>query len=478
MTAPAFLLVHAGLGGLALLAAGLPVAARHRAVQVTAAAGLVCAGALYGLEDRWRTVDLSLPAARTVAVATGTAWLLVLVTDRGRGRWRTAALVGCASTGLLIAASNRWLVPLLVFWACSTFALVLVVRDARAPSLCRFSLIAGDALMLSALIASGQDAQEWVRPASLEGWQPWAATAGALLRGGAIPFTGIWGTFDTEAVPAVPLLVAGAFVLPLPSMAAQPWVAVGLLCAALVTAVWLLSRDQANISVVAAWPVLLSLATAFAASRAEAPAGVQAILATAAIALWPLTSGRGEVERGVLVSFAPPTAGFIAVALAASASFEAASRISGLSGSLPWAILVGLLPIGLLAGVLVGTRVCAMPEPEGFEPSAVLGVWALLAASMLIWLIPATSSAPWGGGGSWLQLGALAAALVAGIATRRWGRARPAAPGRTRHGLVVLEGSGASPRVAALASLVIGMAALATVVLFTIEGLRLGFLPG
>lgn len=474
---PLLVVGQAVLGGTFLLAAGLPVAVRHRAIQLTATIGLLSSIAVYVVHDRWRTIDLGRPEARIAAVGVGAAWLLVLVGERRRGDWRTAALVGCASTGLLLAAPSRWLVPMLIFWLCGTFATALCLRDARPASLGYFALIAGDAVLIAALIGAAQDSGTWLRPEGLEGWHLWAASAGVILRAGALPLTGVWGALETDAGPILPIVVAGAFALPMSSLAAEPWVSVVLLAAALWLAGWSLLHGELRIGIVAAWPVALGLAAAFAASRAEAPAGIQATLACAAVALWPATLGRGQIERGILISFLPLTAGFAAVALASTAAFQTASRISGV-GFLPWAIVVGLLPLAQLAGVLLGARAGARAEPERFEPAAVLALWGLVAASVIIWGFASQGVGEARAGGTFLQMGALAGAVSAAVLVRRSTPpgAGPVPPTAVYRRSMVDPHPRIGGSVSVAAGLV-GLATVVTVVWFAIEGLRLGFLP-
>jgi hypothetical protein len=470
-------LIHGGLAVTLVAGAALSVPARHRLVQLAATAGMIAAGVVYFVGDRWRTVDYSRPEARIAAVGAGAAWLLVLVGDQRRGDWRTAALVGCASTGLLLAAPNDWVVPALMFWGCSSVATALCLREAKPASMARFALLAGDVLIVSALIGAAQDAQLWLRPEGLEGWQLWVAAAGTILRAGALPLTGVWGSLDTRAAPALPLVVAGGFAMPLSSLDAQPWIAAGLLAGALWLAAWSLLRHDLSIGIVAAWPVALGLATAFAASRAEAAAGIQATLACAAVALWPATLGRAQVERGFLISFLPLTAGFAAVAVAASASFEAASRISVLSNFLPWAIVVGLLPLALLAGVLLGARAGAQAEPETFEPSAVLAVWVLLVVTVAIWIAAPQGVGQPRGGGLALQMGALVGAVAAAFMSRRVGpRTSQGADGVMTFRRPMLDPEPVVHRVVDTAAAGVGLVGSAAIVWFTVEGLRLGFL--
>jgi hypothetical protein len=468
---------QAFLAAMLFLVAGLPVRIRHRAIQFASTVGLASAVALYAVDDRWRTVDLGRPEARIAAVGVGAAWLLVLVGERRRGDWRTAALVGCASTGLLLAAPNRWLVPMLIFWSAGTFAIMLSLRDARPASLGWFALIAGDGLLIAALIGAAQDSGTWFRPEGMDGWHLWAASAGTILRAGVIPLSGVWGALETDAGPILPLVVAGAFALPMPSLAAQPWVSAMLLGAALWLAGWSLLHRGLRIGIVAAWPVCLGLATAFAASRAEGAAGVQATLACAAVALWPATLGRGQVERGILISFLPLTAGFAAVGLASGAAFETASPISGLD-FLPWAILVGLLPLAQLAGVLLAARTGAEAEPERFEPAAVLALWSLLAASVTVSIVAPQGVGEPHVGGRWLQIGALAGAVGAAVAMRR---SRPPsaepAPPPLAYRRSIIEPRPVIDRSVAWAAGLIALVTLATLMWFVVDGLRLGFLP-
>lgn len=474
---PVLAVGQAVLGAMVLLAAGLPVAARHRAIQTTATVGVLSAIVLYGLESRWRTIDLARPEARIAAVGVGAAWLLVLVGERRRGDWRTAALVGCASTGLLLAAPNRWLVPMLIFWSCSTVATALCLREARPASLGWFALLAGDSLLVAALVAAAQDSGTWLRPETLEGWHLWAASAGTILRAGALPLTGLWGGLETDAGPVLPLVVAGAFALAMPSLTARPWVSVLLLGMTLWLAGWSLLHREPRIGIIAAWPVALGLATAFVASRAEAPAGIQATLACAAVVLWPATVGRAQIERGMLIAFLPLTAGFAAVALASRSAFDTASRISGFD-FLPWAVLVGLLPLAQLAGVLLAARAGAQAEPEGFEPAAVLALWGLLATSIAIWIAAPQGIGPPRGGGTLLQIGALAGAVGAAAFLRR--SPPPSvdpAPRTVAYRRSVVEPTRVVDRSVSVGAGLIGLATLVTVIWFTIDGLRLGFLP-
>ena len=478
MTAtPILVFAHAGVAALVTIGAGLSVPARQRLIRSACALGIISAAALYAFGDRWRTTDLSLPEGRLAAVAVGAAWLLVLVGERERGDWFTAACVGAASSGLLMSAGNRWVVPLLLFSACSTTALLLVLRSAEPASPARFAIAAGDALVVCGLAGAAVDAGSWVRPDRLSGWTTWAVAAGLLLRTGAIPMAGAWGALGTAAAPALPLLVAGGFAIPAASLGVQPWLAVTLLAASLVITAWTLLHREFRIGLVAAWPVVLGLGVALASTRAGASAGVQASLACAAIALWPLTLGRGQAERGLLLAFLPLTAGSAGVVLAASGAFAAASRVSGILDFLPWALVVGLLALALLAGVLLGARVGAAGEPEDFEPSAVLALWGLLGSATLLWLVAPQGIGRAAADGSTLQLGAVVGAVAAG-----WlGRKRPLPTDAellpvVRFRRTMLEPRPEVARLVSAAGSAAWVAMTAMVLWFTYEGLRLAFL--
>jgi hypothetical protein len=479
MLVPVLLLAHAAIAAVLLVGAALPAPARHRLVQGASVVGMIAAAAVYPIADRWRTLDLGEPQAKVAAIGVAVAWLLVLVGERRRGDWRIAAAVGVASSGLLIAAPNRWVVPLLVFGSIATCAVTVGLRDARASILARLAIVAGDVLIACGLVETALSSGTWMRPEGLDGWPLWAVVAGLLLRGGALPLTGLWGTLGTSATPMVALVVAGTFAIPLWSLNAEPWVAVALLAASLAVGAWTLLHRELRIGLVATWPVLFGLATAFASSRAEASAGIQAVLGCAAVALWPWTIGRAQVERGVLLAFLPLTAGFAAIALAASTAFEAATRVSGLWTFVPWVLVVGLLPLGLLAGVLLGARVGATPEEEAFEPSAVLAVWALVAAAAVLWLTAPHGVGEPRGEGAVLQIGAVVGAVAAGAMAR--GRPLPAVhePARVpvafRRTIVEVRRP-ATSRLVSNATLMLGLAGAAFVVWFTLDGLQSGFL--
>lgn len=252
--------------------------------------------------------------------------------------------------------------------------------------------------------------------------------------------------------------------------------------AALAWAVWGTISRSLTVATVAAWPVALALGAAFVAPQAAAGAGVAAILAASAMALWPSAVGRAAVERALMLAFVPLMIGFGVIVAAATTAFVRATEDGGSVGSLSWAAVAALLPIVLAAGVILATRVGRQPRTDEFSPPAVLATWGLMAASVGVGLVPrlvtGLGGTPLGAVADEVRLYVVAVCMGAAaawfVAARAGHPERAAGGDRVEVGAVALRHSRAN--VVAL-SAVVGAAGVAVAVTWiTFEGLRVGFL--
>ncbi len=454
---------------------------RHRVVLGCSGAGILLGVvAALGAEGSWRTLELGGGATIVAGAAAACSWLLVGALDLGRGRWYQGALVGVGATGLLAFASNEWLVPGLLFWLCGSVALGAILIPEHGRGALWIALAASDVALTLAVLAHGIGVESWEMPVPIDGWQYFVVLAAVVLRCGSLPRAGGWVLLGSPGSACVPLLVGGAFVL-LATLGArpQPWAAAAALVVALICAITSILKKTPSISLVGAWPVALGAGATLATTDAVAGAGVAALLATAALVLWPYSSKRGAVERGLLISFAPTTAGFGVVALGAIVAFSRAVEADTVAASAPWTAASALFPVALAAGTVLAMRVSSQTTSWSYEPAAVVATWALIAASIAIAITSAgaigVEAEPLGPQGRVVTL--YAVAVGAGALAAR--RARPMEQATVDEEHFELEVEALLPSRAKW--LVVGAGALALSALgmaayLTVEGLSVGFL--
>jgi hypothetical protein len=374
---------------------------RGRVVALVAGLGTVSGVVLMFLaqsDESWRSAAFS-GAVACVGAGIACCWLIAGVHDAGHGVWPTAVLTGVASCGLALAAGNSWVVPALLFWVCSSFAIAALVADGPGRVAVWLALFVSDACVVAGLIGNGLREETWALPDSLTGWPLVAVLAAAVVRCGALPWTGIWGVLGSNGVVALPLLTAGAFTAVTWALGDPvPWLGVGLVAFSILLAIWGLVRAELSGALVAAVPVGLALGVAVAEPAATIAAGVAAVIAVALVAFWPLAIGRGDAPRGLHISFAPPTIGFLALVGAAVATFDRAVEAERVADQVVNFLFSGLLPLGLAVSVALAARVAGAkgeglelgtgdaPGPEARNVS--IAAWALFAASVAMAIVP------------------------------------------------------------------------------------------
>ncbi len=475
---PFLYLSHGILGLLCLMGASLEEG-RSRLVGIAGSAGVVLGVALFfarHAEAQWRTTTVTPGPVAAAGLAVACAWLLLLVLDRARGDWQTAALTGVAACGLILFAANRWVVPALLFWVASSIALATTAREATGRVQLWLQLAIGDALLIGALVSNAVIDETWSLPSSTRSTTFWLVAAAAILRAGIVPRIGAWAVADR--VPHVlPLLGGGSFVL-LTGVAdnEEPWLALALILGALAIALRSLVVARTELAFLGAWPVALMLATLLVVPGAPWQAGAAGLLGLTVVLLWPHALGRAQVERGLMVAFLPPTAGFSAVVAAAVATFDRATATSSIIRSAPWTGVTALLPAALAAGLLLGVRVSRRIEAERYEPAAVIATWLVLLAAVVAGLWPRFALE-----GSAIRVFTLhIVALSVGVLAARSVRASATAAAPIGHtsdfAPHALELPSSASRTAMWAAAALGAAASAGVAWLTVRGLQVGFL--
>ena len=504
---PVLLLAHGALGVLAL--ATLPIRGPWRPRSL----GIICvAGAGFGIAlvvlngslDQWRTTELRGVSALAGATATA-AWLVAASVSAPRGRSITCALVGVASSALALAVVNDWVVPTLLFWLCSSLAIAALAAEGHRGLGVLVVLFASDVALAAALVGNWTDSGSWALPAELEGWPFYVLVAAAVLRGGAIPATGAWSLLEAPGAPAVPLLVGGSFgLLPIAlGGSGDPWVGVGLFALSLAIAVVLVvARGTVSGVVSAASPAIaVMLGLALVAPAGLIAAGLAAVVAGAAAALWPEARGEGGPDRALALTAVPPTLGFVAAVAAIAASIRETTAAEEVVDQVPWTLVLILGPVALTANLVLAARLATGAREGagwwGRVRAGDLGGIALLVTRILLVLVIAAALMP----GEWLGIAspfgawderrsllfgaaAVAAAAVAwltargtlGAAAQRPSRARPFPPLDPFRALPDPRPGSLPARLLTSVTLLLAIAAIATVGWFTFEGLRLGFL--
>lgn len=473
------LLGHAVLGALLLVAARTGAATRRRAIEGAAAAGTGLALALAGAGAAggrgWRSVALEPATAVPAALAVAGAWILTGALGARGARVELAALTGAASSGLVLAATGRFVVPALLFWLCSSAALAALCGFGGARGAWP-ALALSDAAVCAAAVTYVVSEDSWSFGGGAEGPVLWALALAAAVRG-ATYLSGPAAAAGSEASAAAPLMAGGAVALVVRAGGPAPWAAVIVLALAALGLGRVLWKGQATTRIVAGWPVAMAVAACFAAPAQAPLAGAVAALGVTAAALMPFTGTRGGFERGLLVAAVPLTAGFGVVAAAATTSFERATEASTALSSAPWTAVAALLPVALAGGVVLGARAARTTGRE-LVPEAVLATWTLLLLSVLAGLAPgALGGGDTGlgdsGGSTALFLVALAAGVAAVLAMRRWD-VTVDPPGETLPALPLAEDALPPPLVWAGAFVAAGT--IATAGWLTVWGLRVGFL--
>ena len=507
MTVPVLLLAHGVLGVLAL--ATLLIRGRWRArslviICLTGAAFGVALVVLNGSLEQWRTTELR-GVATLAGAAAAAAWLVAAAVSAPRCRSVTCALVGISSSALALAVVNDWAVPTLLFWLCSSLAVAVLAAEARRGLGVWVLLFASDVAFAAALVGSWADTRSWSLPAELEGWPFYVLVVAAVVRSGAIPATGAWGLLDAPGAPAVPLLVGGSFALLPVALGGpgDPWTGAGLFALALVVAVVLvIARGTAGGAISAASPAIaVLLGLALIAPAGLIAAGLAAIVAGAAAALWPVARAEGGPERAVAFTAVPPTLAFMVAVTAVAVSVRETMAAEEVIDRVPWVLVLILGPVALTANLALAARL-AVSSPQrvgGMERvrGGDVGGLALLVTRILVVLAIAAAVLP----GGWLgiespfaawdarraSLFGVAAAVALGAAwltaRRTVGAASPDPAGagslwafQPFRPLPDPSPGSLPARLLTSVTLLLAVGAIATVGWFTFEGLRLGFL--
>lgn len=488
MTAFILYAVHTLLAVMLTVAIGLPAGLR-RTITVIAAAVGATAGvvvAVLGSEELvWRTTTLSSPRALIVGTAVACAWLLVGVLERARHPG-VGALVGVASSALLVASLNDWVVPALLFWLASSVALLGLVSIEGVRTGAVLAIVGSDLLLAGGLSLEALDGRVWTVPGSLSGLSLGLAVAAFVVRSGALPRVGGWETLDSPAVPALPLLLGGSLaVAGVPLSGAGPWVAAGALAAAVACSL-ISIVGRMSMSVAGAWPAWLSLGLVAAAPQALQPIALGALLTLTVVSLWPATLGRARAARGFALSLLPPSAGFVAIATGVLVAFDNAASAESTTTSLMWSAVAALLPVALASGVALGARSAGRSRSRSADQVAAVAVWALVAIGLIIGMLPAgvlgAGQDIVGAPTKVLVLQCAALGFGAAAALVAW-RGTPSRVPEPQAGLEVDAGSlsysddrGDVAVLLALAAL-IALGTLGAVGYLTFEGLSYGFLP-
>ena len=282
------MLLPALLGAICLLPpAG--VGAARRFVGAATIGGILVGLVVFLSRDSgetWRTTRVDPSVAPIVGIAIVCAWVLVWAVHRDDG-WYQGALTGAASTALLLASTNLWVVPLLFFWVASSIAIgAFMLHDERRSSVW-VGLFASDAAWIAAVIMHALDVESWRFVLPVEGKTLWLVVAALVLRAGVLLRAGVWAALSRGSAASVPLVVAGAFVI---LARVQPPVHAGISVALLVVAVltcsWAALKRPGDVASAPAWISALMLSACFVAPEVTVRAGIAAVLTATAAALW------------------------------------------------------------------------------------------------------------------------------------------------------------------------------------------------
>ena len=385
---------HAVASVVLLASSHRPAKERARAVWACSGVGVLLAGVLVagvGSGQHWRALALR-ESATVVGAAVATAWVVAAIVDLGRGRWEVGALIGVASTALILASSSEWLVPGLLFWFCGSVAIGVLGLQSATNSGALVALFASDLALGAGLIASGVGGATWRMPVLVDGWHGYVLLLAALLRLGALPRVGVWGLLGSPAAAAIPLFIGGAFALPLRTIAVLGgWPAVVVLAGAVAIAFAAVTTESPSISGIAPWPVLVCLAGSVLAAGVRPAAAVTAALSAGVVSLWPHASRSAAPARALQLSFTPVTAAFSILASGRAAAFQRVVSSQPLSAALPWVICFTLLLAAVVLGAALGARL-ARQGGDSLVDEASYATWGLVGASILVALAPTEAS--------------------------------------------------------------------------------------
>lgn len=478
----ALYLVHAAAAVILILASRLPRRARSRVTVGVAAAAAACGGLLAVLDgDPWRTTTAAGPAARAAGVAIACAWLLVAVLGPAGERWRTGALVGPATTGLALFATNRWVVPGLLFLLASSAATVALARRPAGQGAAALWIGLADAAIVAGLVAHALEAETWRLGGPFGGWPRWAVLGGAIARVGVVPRVGGWQTLRTPSAALLPLAAGGGFVAVARFVGGPlPWVGVALLAAAVVVLAWSLRSRALSAATVGAWPVSLMLAAVAINPSTSGRAAAAACLGVTLVALWPPSAGRARVPRGFGISFLPPFLGFGVVLSAAVVAFDRAAGAPTSWRSIPWTASAAILPLALAGGALLGLSAALQSRAASQEQAPALGTWIVAGAALVSgflepggFLAPASVRVLYG-----VAIAVGLGAVYVSIALHHEDAIGPIAegPDATHFEVGTLSLEGRLEVVARWAALVVLAGTAGVVGWLTLDGLRNGFL--
>ena len=500
MIEPVLLLGHAVLGAAALGTRWVRGQWRRRLLIGIGLLGVVLGVALAvrsGSSDEWRSTTVG-GVAVLVGLSAACAWVVALVALVDDGDPLGFALLGVATTGLAMAAVNRWVVPALLFWFCSSLALAGVLRRATGTSPALLVLFASDAALVIALAYGALDAGLWRLSDGLDGWPFYVVVAAGALRAGVLPRTGTWASVARSAGPALPLLAGGGFVLLSYGLGPPDrWAALLLLVWGAAVGAWAIGRRVTSLTVGAAALISLLASCALVIPEALIPAGLAATFATAATALVQTVRG---TEASLPLSPLPPSAGFIAVALGFGAAVQQAFGSDRLSDKIPWTIVAALIPVVMATCVGAAARVGAGAARGGRPPPSPARMWSRLVprnagawGTLVLRLVVATSFTVALWPETWLGVdatrwdadvrsaalfgAAMVAALVAGWITTR-GRDRTLAAATIAVSLraAPFPRTGVVARGVSLMAAVLAVGVVGGLTWLTFEGLRVGFL--
>ncbi|HYN36519.1 MAG TPA: hypothetical protein VEV82_06035 [Actinomycetota bacterium] len=495
MIVPILFVGHAGLGLLALGSAFLPEKWRRRILLFLCLLGIGAgvAIAVLGVQgDTWRSTELG-DTAVIAGAATALAWLVAVVVAALRGRALSCALVGVAAASLTIAATSRWMVPVLLFWVCSSVALAGLAARGERPAPIWIALFLSDACLIAALVGVWVDERTWTLPTELDGWTLYVLLAAAAIRGGAIPALGVWGSLSGAAAPAAPLLTGGAFtLLPIALGPGAPWAAAVLFALAIGAALWALSGSELSIPAGAAAPLALLLGAVVVAPDGLVAGGLAVVFTASVLALWRVAWGLGGADRSVALTALPPWVGFTAIAGGAGAAIEELAAARDVIDKVPWTLVVILGPAALAASVAVAARASLgaaslarwLPVLRRGRPNAI----ALLASRVVLVAGLAAGMVP----GEWLGIDSdfagwlprrtilFGAAILLGLGaawlTSRRIRFFEPQPISLDWTAPAPQPDSTGAKILVWATLALAVGAIGTVGWFTFEGLRLGFL--
>jgi hypothetical protein len=477
--------VHATLGAILAAAIFAPRGWRRvvllSAATIGSASGIALAVVASIDESVWRSTTLAPPRGVVAGAAVACAWLLVgaLGDERTLG---AGALVGLAGSGILLATLNDWVLPALVLWIASSVALVALVSRAELRVGALLAIGVSDLALVGALALQSLDERVWTMPESLSGLPLGLALVSLVVRSGAVPLAGVWETLDSQAAPALPLLLGGPLaLLGVPLSSSGQWVAVAALAVALGLCVATLMLRQLPLPLLGSWPVWLGLGLMIATPAALQPAALATLFAVTMVALWPETGGAGRAAGGLLAGFVPPTVGWVAIVATAVPAFD-----RGAGRSVEEALIAGLLPLTVAGGVALAARLARLNGSDSTGLRATVAVGALLIAGLGTGLASPSVLGPardtLGDFERVLALNgaALALALVAGAIAylRGSGATEPVArdPEASAAALVYSEDRADTAVLVGVFAL-IGLGTLAIVAYLAVEGLSYGFLP-